>query len=380
MKIAMFTTNLFKTPPTRGKVIYAPMWISHHITEGLHKKGHEVYVFGSSDSNIPCNLISDNMPTLKKNTTWNNAHKKLLSYEKEGSAWAIKWREILKENYQLTLISKMYQMAQKGMFDIIQFHSSIPSFLYFAPLVKTPTVLTVHDPLAFPKDTDALKIIYSNLSNVHFVSISEYQKSTMPKNLNYAGNVYNGNDTKQFSFQEKKGDYLLYTGRITEKKGVDVAVRVAKKLNKKLKIAGAISADDMDYWKQKIQPHLSRKITHQGIVDTKKLTKLYQNAEALLMPIKWDEPFGLVMTEAMACGTPVIAFNRGSVPEVVKHNKTGFIVKNEQEMIEAVNNIDKIKKQDCREWVENNFSIEKMVDNYEKLYLKILKNKSCKKN
>lgn len=376
MKIAIFTTNLFKAPPERGKIIYAPMWISHHVTEGLHKKGHKVYVFGSSDSNISCNLISGNMPTLKNNVIWNKAHKKLLNYEKEGHAWAIKWREILKENYQLILISQMYQMAQKGMFDIIQFHSSVPSFLHFAPLVKTPTVLTVHDPLAFPKDTDALKTIYNNLNNIYFISISKYQKTTMPKSLKYAGNVYNGNDTNQFAFQEKKGNYLLYTGRITEKKGVDIAIRVAMRLNKKLKIAGAISADDMPYWKQKVEPHLSKNIIHQGIVNTKKLTKLYQNAETLLMPIKWDEPFGLVMTEAMSCGTPVIAFNRGSVSEIVKHNKTGFVVKNEREMIQAVKNIHTIKRQDCRTWVEENFSLKKMVDDYETMYFKILK---CKK-
>ena len=168
-------------------------------------------------------------------------------------------------------------------------------------------------------------------------------------------------------------EYLAFAGRIVPQKGLDIAVRVAKKTGKKLKIAGPVGPEQKGYWDKKIKPYLSDKITYEGMLPAKQMPEFYKNAEALLMPILWPESFGLVMTEAMACGTPVVAFNRGSVSEVIKNNKSGFIVKDEKQMIAAVKKIDEIKRFDCRRWVEDNFSLENMVDNYEKLYLRTTK-------
>jgi len=378
MKIAVFGTNYASTPPS-GKQIYAPLNLAWYLTEGLVKKGHKVFLFGSSDSKTSATLISNNLPSFGKNKEWNRAFKKLVEKEnlimkgKHEFTWATKWKEVLRENYELMLASKLQEMAQKGMFDVIQFHSPL-RVLHFTNSIKIPVFFTMHDPVMHPFESGAVKTIANSFKNVKFISISDAQRKPAPE-INWAETVYNGTDTNQFKFNPKKGSYLAFAGRIVPQKGLDIAVKVAEKTNKRLRIAGTINTEHQSYWNEKIKPHLSSKITYEGIIPLNKIQTFYQGAEALLMPIRWAESFGLVMTEAMACGTPVIAFNKGSVREVIKNNKTGFIVKNEKQMIKAVKNLDKIKRQDCREWVENNFSIEKMVDNYEKLYLKFTKNK-----
>jgi glycosyltransferase involved in cell wall biosynthesis len=159
----------------------------------------------------------------------------------------------------------------------------------------------------------------------------------------------------------------MYAGRIIPEKGVKEAIQVALKTDRRLIITGQVTPASQWYFDEHIKPHLSDKILYLGMIDKAQLTKYYQKAAALLVPIRWEEPFGLTMAEAMACGTPVIAFRRGSVPEVVKDGKTGFIVENTAEMIEAIENIDRINRQDCRTHVEKNFTNTRMVNNYEKV-------------
>ena len=165
----------------------------------------------------------------------------------------------------------------------------------------------------------------------------------------------------------------MWTGRICKDKGIENAIKIARRAKVKLLLAGQVQPMYQEYFRKKIKPFLNSKIRYLGEKTQGELIPLYQNAKALLYPIEWEEPFGLNMAESMACGTPVIAYNHGSVPEVVKDNKTGFVVKNIQEAVRAVKNIDKIKREDCRKWVEDNFTIKKMVDDYEKVYYQILK-------
>jgi len=369
MRIAIIDTNFYPTPPIGKKKINAPLWITSYLAEGLVKKGHKVSLFGSSDSKTKANLISNNLPSLPNNKNWFKAFQKV----------NLKWKEIIGENYELFLISRLYEMAQKNLFDIIQFHSNL-RVLHFAPLVKTPIVFTIHDPFDYPSGSNALKLIYGSfqknrIKHVHFVSLSNSQRKPCPS-LNYAATIYNGIDAQKFSFSEKEGDYLAFAGRMSPWKGAHIAIRIAKKTGEKLKIAAEIPNYSVDYWDKKIKPYLSQKIIYQGTLKQSQMPSFYKKAKALLMPISWEEPFGLVMIEAMACGTPVIAFNRGSVPEIIKHGKTGFIVNNEKEMTEAIKKIDQIDRKECRKHVEENFTVEKMVDNYEKLYFKILNQKN----
>lgn len=381
MRIAIFGTNFTSTPP-REKEIYAPLWIALQLAEGLKKRGHEVFLFASSDSKTKTKLISAGMPAFWKNKEWSKAFtamekkERLIAKGRHKFTWVIKWKEVLRENYELFLASKLAEMAQNRMFDIVQFHSPL-RVLHFAPVMNLPVFFTMHDPISHPFNSNTVGTIakaFSKTKNINFISISKAQRKPVP-GIKWAGNVYNGTDLNRFSFKSAKGDYLAFAGRVLPQKGVDVAVRVAKKTGKKLKIVGTLRTEHNDFWYKKVKPYLSRRITYEGVLLNKDMPKFYQNAEALLMPILWSEPFGLVMTEANSCGTPVIGFNRGSVKEVVKHGKSGYIVNNEGQMVKAVKKIDKIKREDCRTWVENNFSLENMVDNYEKLYLKALKRK-----
>jgi glycosyltransferase involved in cell wall biosynthesis len=165
-------------------------------------------------------------------------------------------------------------------------------------------------------------------------------------------------------------------GRLVPLKGAHNAIKVARQLKSKLLIIGEYSRDSayyINYWRKKIKPFIDHKIIfHSKGGSRQKVLRMVSQAKAFLFPIEWEEPFGLVMIEAMACGTPVIAFKRGSVPEIVKNGKTGFVVKNLREMIQAVKKIDQIDRRACRQRVEKKFTVEKMVENYEKLYYKLL--------
>jgi glycosyltransferase involved in cell wall biosynthesis len=188
--------------------------------------------------------------------------------------------------------------------------------------------------------------------------------------LDYLATVYNGLDTTDFDFNPTPGSYLLYFGRIHHHKGTAEAIEIAKKSKRTLLIAGIIQ--DEGYFKEKVEPYLSDKIVYLGHAGPEKRKELLGNALALLHPINFDEPFGLSVAEAMLCGTPVIAFNRGAMPELVRHEKTGFLVDNVSQAVSAVEQVKNIKREDCYAWASSQFSSDKMVDDYLELYKHIL--------
>jgi glycosyltransferase involved in cell wall biosynthesis len=188
--------------------------------------------------------------------------------------------------------------------------------------------------------------------------------------LNYLATVYNGLVTKDFDFNEHPGTYLLYFGRIHPDKGTAEAIDIAKKSKRKLLIAGIVQ--DEDYFNDKIKPQLNDQVEYIGSAGPEKRNFLLGNALALLHPINFNEPFGLSVAEAMLCGTPVIAFNRGSMPELIKHEETGFLVNTVDEAVEAVESLKNIKRQACHNWATTKFSCDKMAADYLKLYQKIL--------
>ena len=364
MRIAIFSTNTYPTPPINEKVVYAPIWLAHYLAEGLKKKGHQVSLFASSDSTSKVKIISHGLISMAHNKKWTK------TFENAVGAWKM----VLKQNYELLLATELIRQAQEHKFDIIQFHS-MHHFIHFSRVVKIPVCYSIHDPLNYPVKSHAVKRIYETFNeqkvkNAYIISLSNAQRKPLP-NLNYIATVYNGIDTELFSFSPKQGKYLAFAGRIIPGKGLHIAVKVAQKTKLKLKIAGPIM--HKKYWEKKIKPHLSRNITYQGMINQKEMVILYQKAKAFLMPTLLEESFGLVVAEAMSCGTPAIGFDNGAVREVINHGKTGFVVNNEREMIKAVKKIDKIKREECRKWVTDNFSLQAMIDGYEKVYLKILK-------
>ncbi|NOZ81100.1 MAG: glycosyltransferase family 4 protein [DPANN group archaeon] len=360
LRIAMLASNFIRIPPIKKFLKQgragAVESVVYDISEELIKRGHDVTLFASGNSKTSARLVS----VTKKDS---------LSDRNTGVKNHIP--------YEHLLISKAYQMAAKGQFDIIHSHFDIRT-AYYAPLVSIPTISTLHSPLDSYNNQQILKF-YANTQ--YYVSISDSQRKPLP-NLNYAATIYHGlSNLKKIKFSTKTGEYLLFIGRFREEKGVSEAIQVARKTDNKLILLGEPHSDQLEYWDKKIKPFIKGKITKRGFLPRKLVFQYARNAKALLFPIQWEEPFGLVMIEAMACGTPVIAFNRGSVSEIVDEGKTGFIVKpwnkqgkpNIEGLIAALRNIDKIDRMECRRHVQEKFTVERMVDDYEAAYKKALK-------
>ena len=243
-------------------------------------------------------------------------------------------------------------------------------------------VTTVHTQM-----TSELGDFFARYPQTYFAPISDRQKALYP-NLNYVNTVYNGIDQGAFAFNETQGSYLLFVGRIREfftdekgnridPKGVTDAIHVAQKTSLPLKIVGNV--ESYQFFEREIKPHLSDKIQFignprnaEGQLSLDERVRIYQGALALLLPVHWEEPFGIVMIEAMSCGTPVIAYPRGAIPEVIEDKVTGFIVDTEEQMIEAVKKVNMINRLACRRTVEEKFTIDKMVSGYEAIYKTIV--------
>jgi glycosyltransferase involved in cell wall biosynthesis len=241
--------------------------------------------------------------------------------------------------------------------------------LAFSRWLSQPVVYTVHHPRE-----EKLRDFYSHLPNVHYVCISESQRKE--QEIPNSTTIHHGIDTGLCPVQEKKQDYLSFLGRIAPVKGVHLAIEVAKKSGLPLKIAGEIQPIFQEYYEREVKPHIDGKfIEFVGEANREQKIELLGNSRAMLFPLQWNEPFGLVMTEAMACGTPVLALPGGSVQEIVKDGVSGYICRDVEEM--AARAIDlKIPARIVRGYVEENFSLERMVTAYKNLYEKTLSDAS----
>ncbi len=347
MKIAQIPGGLIPFSP---KLLSSPNSvtnISYLLSEELVRRGYDVTVFAPTNSKTSAKIASGWIPSTDKRLNINN-----------------------KKGYELFKKYCENVVKQSHKFDLIHVHDpAIDRFwglFEFSKNIKTPIIATFHNPKFYDENK-------KRLSEIMFVGISQKQIENNP-GFNFIGKVYNGTPLQFYPFNKKPQDYLFWLGRISPEKGTIEAIKVAKKTKKNLFIAGYFHPDHKDYM-EKIKKEIkeNKNIKFLGFLSTKEKIKYLKNAYCFLAPIKWEEPFGLVMIEAMACGTPVIAFNRGSVPEIVKDGKTGFVVKNTKEMVGAIKKIETIDRKKCRERVEKNFTVEKMADGYEKIYREVIK-------
>lgn len=367
MKIAILAPFEESVPPQK----YGGTELIIYYLCQLLCKNHSVFLFAAGDSKTKARLI----PIFPR------------SIRKEKISQDMKIRESLK----YMGMAKVVKELKKIKVDIIHNHIGW-RFLPFAALFKSPVVTTLHGPL----NVSYHQFVYGQFKKFPFVSISNSQRKPFP-NLNYVATVYNGIDIKEFNFSDKpKGDYFAFLARMSPEKGPVLAMKVAKKAGVKLKMAAKIDIVDKEYFNKKVKPLIDGKhIKFLGEIGTKEKNNFLENARGLLLPLQWEEPFGLMMIESMATGTPVIAFARGSVPEIIKDGKTGFIVNPSAKdirgnwlvkktgiegMIEAVNKIYNIPKHDyldmrknCRQFVEEKFTTERMVSEYEKIYYEIIR-------
>ncbi len=337
MKVGILAPIAWRTPPLK----YGP-WeqVASNITEGLVKKGVDVTLFATGNSHTDGKL----------------QYVSSTAYAEDKSLDPKVW--------ECLHISNVMEQASK--FDII--HNNFDFLpLTYSRLIKTPIVTTIH---GF-SSKQIIPVYKKYNSNNHYVSISNSDRSP---ELDYTATVYNGIDSKDFTFNSNPKDYLLFFGRIHPDKGTWESIQIAKKAKKKLIISGLIQ--DEAYFEEKIKPFVNDKdIVYVGNSGPKERDRLLGEAFTLLHPISFDEPFGLSVAEAMFCGTPVVAFNRGSMPELIDHTKTGFLVNNVEEAVESLNKIDSINRKHCRQWALSKFSLEKMVEGYLDVYKQILHKK-----
>lgn len=336
MKIAILSPIAWRTPPRQ----YGP-WeqVASNIAEGLVAKGADVTLFATGDSITKGKLAS----------CFDQPYA-------EDAAADVKVNECLH-------ISQLFERASE--FDIIHNHYDFLPLTY-SRLIDTALLTTIHgfsSPLIVP--------VYKKYNkDTHYVSISN---SNRHPELDYIATVYNGINTDEFSFCKQPQNYLLFFGRIHPEKGTAEAITLAKCSGKKLIIAGLIQ--DQHYFDSSVRPFIDNtEVIYAGNCGPKQRDKLLGDALALLHPILFDEPFGLSVVEAMCCGTPVIAFNRGAMPELIQDGKTGFLVHTMKEAEEAIHKLSAINRAGCRQRVIDLFSKERMADEYLKLYEKILMN------
>jgi len=345
MKIAQIAPFEEAVPP---KKYGGTERIVFYLTEELVRRGHKVTLFATGDSKTSAKLF----PVFPKALRASKTNLDLKN----------------RESYKFLGVVKIVTALKNKNFDIVHNHIGW-RIIPFAPLIKSPLLTTLHGPL----DIDYQRAIFKKFPRLPYVSISKSQRKPLPE-INFVGNVYNGIDLKTFQFNEKPKNYLAFLGRMSPEKGPVEAIKVAKMAKMKLIMAAKVDVVDREFFSKKVKPLIDGKqIKFIGEVGHKQKNKLLKEAKALVSPIKWREPFGLFLTEAMACGTPVIAFRRGSIPEIIEDGKTGFIVNNVNEMAKAIQKIDRINRRECRKRVEENFSLEKMVDNYEKIYYQVIK-------
>ena len=287
-------------------------------------------------------------------------------------------------------LQKSIEQVRAHKFDIVHTHLSSSTDLYLFPLTASltiPHVTTLHSNFPFDhhgpddKSGDADHYYMDWASCVPLVAISESARDQEKLPLHFVDVVHNGIDMSQFPPQSKKRkreDYLVWLGRFVPEKGPHLAIEAAKRAQVPLILAGTIDRylkASVAYFHEQIEPHIDNKqIKYIGPVNMKRKVSLLRRAHALLNPIEWEEPFGMVMIEAMALGCPVISFDRGAVPEIIENGKTGFIVQNLDEMVESLEKIDEIDREEIRLYVERNFSAQVMAENYIRAYKKVMRN------
>jgi glycosyltransferase involved in cell wall biosynthesis len=338
MRIALLAPLHEAVPPQRyGGTERVLSWLA----EELVRRGHAVTLFASGDSRTKANLVPVTPVALRPCAA------------KEVIAPHLKEIGLLRDRL--------------GEFDVV--HSHLDFFtLPFHRAGDPPLVTTLHGRLDLPEFAP----IYAAFQSEAFVSISDAQRLPAA-DLNWVATVYHGLPLDEYPVGPGRGDYLLFLGRISPEKRPHAAIDLAERLGVRLVLAAKVDAADRAYYEETVAPRLAaaKHVEYVGETDLAQTIELLGNARGLLFPIDWPEPFGLVMIEAMACGTPVVTRRCGSTPEVVDHGKTGFVCDDDEDILLALRRLDGIDRATCRQYVARRFSVERMADDYEAVYRRL---------
>ena len=336
MKIAQISPLYEAVPP---KFYGGTERVVAHLCDALVSLGHDVTLFASADADTKARLVSVRDQAIRMDPA---------PYKSDLAS-------------HMAMLHEVRRQADR--FDVLHFHTDMIHFPFFEDVAER-TLTTLHGRL----DLKGLSDVYRRWPSFPLVSISDDQRRPLGE-ANWAGTVLHGMSTDLYRFRPSASDYLVFLGRISPEKGPDRAIAIAKRLGMPLKIAAKVDQADAAYFQDQIQPLLDHPlIEFLGEVGGEQKSALLGGAKALLFPIDWPEPFGLVMIEAMACGTPVIAYHCGSVPEVVEDGVTGFIVEDEDQAVAAVGRLAHIDRRRVRARFEQRFSATAMARRYLALY------------
>jgi len=389
MKILVVNLSDHAIPPPPN-AIRADTYISVPLAEELKKREHNVFFLCPQGSKVK----------VKKIFTSTGPFASQIPTEELNKIGDMGVRTELLWAFHCDLYLKLLEAEKKYRFDILHIHTNIPIIdLVFTNRLKTPCLFTLHWIPRFPDSENKVLRLFQQKKNRYFVSLSDFQRKAFPS-LPFIKTVHNAIFPAQFPFNPKGGNHLVFAGRFKRSKGLLEAAKTAVQTQKQLKFTGTISMSysDQEYFKKEVLP-LAKKhpnlLFHLPFIERNKIPSFYGKGKATLFPIQWEEPFGLAMIESMATGTPVVAFARGSVPEVIKDGETGFIVNPSSEekrgkwiikktgiagLCEAVKKIYSMPEKEyqsmrkaCRKYIKNNFSFPRLVNEYEEVYKKIIK-------
>ncbi len=339
MRIAQLAPPWITVPPAGYG---GTEWVVQQLCDGLTAGGHEVRLYATGDSHTAaglCALFPAQMPEVLGQTSYDARH-----------------------------TSFAFADIEAGEFDLIHDHSGFIA-VAFSRYLATPMVHTVH--CAF--DAAAYGFYEQFKREVGYIGISEYQQSMAPPGMDWAGLAYNAIAVEQWPYTPEKDDYLLAFGRVCEAKGFHLSIEAARRAGRRLIMAGVLQEPYREYFETMVAPHIDGdRVVYEGEVSDARKRELFAHAHAFVFPITWPEPFGLVMIEAMACGTPVVALRQGSVPEVVDDGVTGFVVDDFDAFVAAVDRVGEIDPAACRRTVEERFTVARMVADYETIYRRVL--------
>jgi len=335
MRIAQ-VAPLFESVPPQG--YGGTERVVSYLTEALVEQDHEVTLFASGDSVTRARLV----PVVERS----------LRLDRRRPDWLV-WHTLM--------LDRVFAAADQ--FDIIHFHVDVLHFP-LARRCRTPSVTTLHGRLDLPD----LVPLYRHFPDQPVVSISDYQRKPL-QGANWQATVHHGLPHDLYTFQPDPQDYFAFVGRVSPEKRVDRAIEIAIACGTPLRIAAKIDDADRAYFETRMKPLLDHPLVEFiGEIDQSRKNDFIGRARALLFPIDWPEPFGIVMIEALACGTPVISYRSGSVPEVLEHGVTGYVVDDQQEAIAAAREIDRIERRRCRETFERRFTARTMAERYLAVY------------
>ena len=339
MRIAQVAPLYESVPP---KYYGGTERVVSYLTEELVHQGHEVTLFASGDSVTKAHLVAACTRSLR-----------------------LDMHCVDRLAHQILMLEHVLQRADE--FDIVHFHVD---YLHFPLSRRQPIthVTTLHGRLDLPD----LVPLYQEFRDMPVISISNAQREPLPW-AHWQATIYHGVPADLYCFREEQGSYLAFMGRISPEKRVDRAIEIAKQVQIPLKVAAKVDQVDKEYFKNIIEPLLREPLVELvGEIGDREKNDFLGNAYALLLPIDWPEPFGLVMIEAMACGTPIIAYHGGAVPEVMEEGHSGFIVRHVEDAVEAVLRVPELSRKRCREIFEQRFTATRMAHDYVQVYERLI--------